>query len=120
METGPYTERDRSTNRLSCWDISPPARAPSSSPSLCSSCGELLAKRGRDPDRFPMETMIDYSLGRDIWRQQAVAWEESGGSILSIRTMSTGADYHGVARVELPDPSAHIAALGEFALVARG
>ena len=81
---------------------------------------ELLAERGRDPDRFPMETMIDYSLGRDIWRQQASAWEESGGSILSIRTMSTGADYHGVARVELPDPSAHIAALGEFALGARG
>jgi hypothetical protein len=48
------------------------------------------------------------------------AWEDSGGSILSIRTMSTGADYHGVPRVELADPTAHIAALGEFARVVRG
>jgi alkanesulfonate monooxygenase SsuD/methylene tetrahydromethanopterin reductase-like flavin-dependent oxidoreductase (luciferase family) len=80
----------------------------------------LLAECGRDPDRFPMETMIDYSLGPGGWQQQASAWEESGGSILSIRTMSTGAAYHGVARVELPDPDSHIAALGEFAAVARG
>jgi hypothetical protein len=48
------------------------------------------------------------------------AWEDSGGSILSIRTMSTGADYHGVPRVELADPTPHIAALGEFARVVRG
>jgi probable F420-dependent oxidoreductase len=80
----------------------------------------LLAECGRDPDRFPMETMIDYSLGPGGWQQQASAWEESGGSILSIRTMSTGAAYHGVARVELPDPDSHIAALGEFAAVALG
>ena len=81
---------------------------------------ELLAERGRDPDRFPMETMIDYSLGPGVWRHQASAWEASGGSVLSIRTMSTGAEYHGVPRVELPNPSAHIAALDEFASVARG
>ena len=81
---------------------------------------ERLAEGGRDPDRFPMETMIDYSLGPSVWRQQASAWPESGGSILSIRTMSTAAAYHGVARAELPDPNAHIAALGEFAAVARG
>ena len=81
---------------------------------------ELLAEGGRDADRFPMETMIDYSLGPSVWRQQASAWPESGGSILSIRTMSTAAAYHGVARAELPDPNAHIAALGEFAAVARG
>jgi probable F420-dependent oxidoreductase len=81
---------------------------------------ELLAERGRDPDAFPMETMIDYSLGPDVWRHQMSAWEDSGGSILSIRTMSTGADYHGVPRVELADPTAHIAALGEFARVVRG
>ena len=81
---------------------------------------ELLADFGRDPDRFPMETMIDHSLGPGAWRQQASAWQDSGGSILSIRTMSTAAAYHGVARVELPDPNAHIAALGEFAAVARG
>ena len=64
---------------------------------------ELLVEHGRDPGDFPMETMIDYSLGPDVWRQQVSAWTDSGGSILSIRTMSTGADHHGVARVELSD-----------------
>ena len=66
-----------------------------------------------------METMIDYSLGPDVWRHQMSAWSDSGGSILSIRTMSTGAEYHGVPRVELADPNAHIAALHEFARVVR-
>ena len=78
---------------------------------------ELLAQRGRDPDTFPMETMIDYSLGPTVWRDQVAEWRQSGGSILSLRTMSTGADRHGVPRVELPDPAAHIAALAEFAHV---
>jgi len=80
---------------------------------------ELLAECGRDPNEFPMETMVDYSLGPDVWRHQMSAWSDSGGSILSIRTMSTGAEYHGVPRVELADPNAHIAALHEFARVVR-
>ena len=67
-----------------------------------------------------METMIDYSLGPDVWQHEMSAWSDSGGSILSIRTMSTGAEYHGVPRVELADPNAHIAALHEFAHVVRG
>jgi probable F420-dependent oxidoreductase len=81
---------------------------------------ELLAEQGRDPDGFPMETMIDYSLGPEVWAEQVIAWEASGGSVLSIRTMSTGADYHGVARAELADPTTHITALQEFARVVRG
>ena len=76
---------------------------------------ELLVERGRDPHAFPMETMIDYSLGPDIWTEQVTAWEQSGGSILSIRTMSTAAARHGVTRLDLTDPAAHIAALHEFA-----
>jgi probable F420-dependent oxidoreductase len=76
---------------------------------------ELLAEHGRDPQAFPMETMIDYSLGPGVWAQQVPAWGASGGSILSIRTMSTAAARHGVARLDLGDPGAHIAALREFA-----
>jgi len=76
---------------------------------------ELLAEQGRDPLTFPMETMIDYSLGPDVWTRQRTSWAESGGSILSIRTMSTAAARHGVARLDLADPAAHIAALREFA-----
>jgi probable F420-dependent oxidoreductase len=80
---------------------------------------ELLAEHGRNPDGFTMETMIDYSLGPQAWAEQAPAWEAAGGSILSIRTMSTGAGYHGVPHAELSDPAAHIAALGEFLRVVR-
>src|SRR3954454_605669 len=53
----------------------------------------LLTDNGRDPDTFPMGTMIDYSLGPQAWAQQVPAWQASGGSTLAIRTMSTGADY---------------------------
>jgi probable F420-dependent oxidoreductase len=81
---------------------------------------QLVAEQGRDPAAFPLETMIDYSLGPQVWADQVVAWEASGGSILSIRTMSTGADYHGVARTQLADPAAHITALHEFHRVVRG
>ena len=81
---------------------------------------ELLAAHGRDPDAFPMETMIDYSLGPQAWAGQVPVWQASGGSILSIRTMSTGAGYHGVPHARLPDPAAHIAALSEFRRVVRG
>jgi probable F420-dependent oxidoreductase len=75
---------------------------------------ELLAEHGRDPDAFTIETMIDYSLGPQVWAEQASAWEAAGGSILSIRTMSTGAGYHGVPQAELSDPAAHITALSAF------
>src|SRR4051794_15000488 len=78
---------------------------------------ELVSEQGRDAQAFPMETMIDYSLGPDGWTAQVGRWAASGGSILSIRTMSTAAARHGVARVDLGDPAAHIAALREFAEV---
>ena len=81
---------------------------------------ELLAAHGRDPDAFGMDTMIDYSLSPPVWAEQAAAWEASGGSILCIRTMSTGARYHGVPDVQVGGPAAHIAALGEFLRVVRG
>lgn len=81
---------------------------------------EMLTEQGRDPAAFPLETMIDYSLGPEVWVEQMSAWEASGGSVLALRTMSTGADYHKVARLPLADPDAHIAALAEFVDVVRG
>ena len=81
---------------------------------------ELLAERGRDPAAFPIETMIDYSSGPDVWAEQVPAWEASGGSVLSLRTMSTGADYHGAARFPLADPAGQVAALSQFVRVVRG
>lgn len=80
---------------------------------------QALAEHGRDPATFPMEAMIDYSVGRQFWADEVPAWTRCGGTMLSIRTMSTGAGYHRVPVAELETPAAHIAALAEFADVVR-
>jgi probable F420-dependent oxidoreductase len=80
---------------------------------------ELLAEHGRDPGAFPMEAMIEYSLGPRAWAGEVPAWEAGGGTILSVQTMSTGTGYDRVQR-PLGSPADHIAALGEFARAVRG
>jgi probable F420-dependent oxidoreductase len=82
--------------------------------------GELIADQGRDPGAFPMEAMIDYSLGPRAWADEAPAWQARGGTILSIQTMSSGTGYQRVQHRELGTPADHVAALGEFARVVRG
>ena len=81
---------------------------------------ELLAERGRDPGAFPMEAMIDYSLGPQAWTDEVPEWEAHGGTILSVQTMSSGTGYDRVQHHKLGSPAEHIAALGEFARVVRG
>jgi len=81
---------------------------------------ELLAERGRDPGAFPMEAMIDYSLGPRAWADEVPAWQEHGGTILSVQTMSSGTGYDRVQHGRLVSPAEHIAALGEFARAVRG
>jgi hypothetical protein len=81
---------------------------------------EILAADGRDPRAFPMEAMIDYSLGPRFWAEEVPDWQERGGTMLSVRTMSTGAGHHGVPSTDVGTPAAHIAALGEFAQVVHG
>jgi probable F420-dependent oxidoreductase len=81
---------------------------------------ELLAACGRDPAAFPMEAMMDYSLGPRTWAEEAAAWEERGGTILSIQTMTAGTGYDRVAHHKISSPAGHIAALEEFARAVRG
>ncbi len=81
---------------------------------------ELLAEQGRDPGAFPMEAMIDYSLGPQAWTDEVPEWEAHGGTILSVQTMSSGTGYDRVQHNTLGSPAEHIAALGEFARVVRG
>ena len=81
---------------------------------------ELLARRAGMCRAFPMEAMIDYSLAPRFWADEVPDWQERGGTMLSIRTMSTGAGHHGIPRTDLGTPAAHIAALGEFAQVVHG
>jgi probable F420-dependent oxidoreductase len=81
---------------------------------------ELLAEQGRDPAAFPMEAMIDYSLGPQAWTDEVPEWEAQGGTILSVQTMSSGTGYDRVQHHKLGSPAEHSAALGEFARVVRG
>lgn len=81
---------------------------------------ELLAAQGRDPATFGMDAMIDYALGPRAWADEMPVWEASGGTILSIQTMQSGAGYQRFSHHKLDSPAAHIAALGEFARVMRG
>ncbi|MBV9205011.1 MAG: LLM class F420-dependent oxidoreductase [Actinobacteria bacterium] len=81
---------------------------------------ELLTEQGRDPGAFPMEAMIEYTAGPQAWADEVPAWQARGGTILSIQTMSSGTGYDRVQHRQLDSPAAHIAALGEFARVARG
>ena len=58
---------------------------------------------------------VDFAAGPDVWHDSAQRWEEFGGSLMSMRSMTTG---DGVPRRRLPPtsrvPTEHIAALERF------
>jgi probable F420-dependent oxidoreductase len=81
---------------------------------------ELLAEQGRDPGAFPMEAMIDYSLGPQAWTDEVPEWQAHGGTILSVQTMSSGTGYDREQHHKLGSPAEHVAALSEFARVVQG
>ena len=74
----------------------------------------LLAEQGRDPASFGSEAMVDYALGADIWHEHTEAWEAAGGSIMSVRAMSTGSAYMNVPVPDFTSPAQHINALEVF------
>ena len=81
---------------------------------------ELLAENGRDVGSFGMDMFVDYAAGPDSWHECAQRWEDLGGSSLSVRTMSTGAEFLGVAAADLSGPAQHIAAVETFMTEMRG
>lgn len=74
----------------------------------------MLAVQDREPATFGSESIIDYAQGPEAWHQQAAAWDEAGGSIMSMRAMSTGAAYMKVPVPHFSSPADHIEALGVF------
>lgn len=80
---------------------------------------ELLVEQGRDPDTFAKDAMIDYSLGPRFWTEEIPRWQQLGGQMLSVRTMSTGAEYHDVPALDVGCPAAHIKALETFMKVVQ-
>lgn len=76
--------------------------------------GAFLVEQGRDPATFPTEMLIDYALGPDTWHEHAAAFDRAGGSIVSIRAMSTGSAYMKVPVPYFSSPRQHIEALEIF------
>ncbi|MET0458088.1 MAG: LLM class F420-dependent oxidoreductase [Ilumatobacteraceae bacterium] len=76
---------------------------------------DLLAEQGRDRSTFGMDMFVDFADGPDVWHDRAQRWEELGGSLLSMRSMTTGTSFLGVAAADLAGPAEHIAALERFA-----
>ena len=63
---------------------------------------------------FGMDMFVDFADGPDVWHDRAQRWEEFGGSLMSMRSMTTGTSFLGVAAADLSGPDEHIAALERF------
>ncbi len=75
---------------------------------------ELLADRGRDRSAFGMEALADYGFGPQVWHEELAAWEACGGTLFSMRAVSTAAEFMRVPAPNLSSPDEHIAALERF------
>jgi probable F420-dependent oxidoreductase len=73
-----------------------------------------LTEHGRDPAAFGMEAIIDYGFGPEAWQAERTKWQQAGGTILSMRSMSTASDYLRIPPPHLASPDEHIAALERF------
>ena len=57
---------------------------------------------------------VDFAEGPEVWHDRAQRWEQFGGSLLSMRSMTTGTAFLGVPAAELSGPDQHIAAVEQF------
>ena len=85
-------------------------------PSRFSDSARTLAEtaRSRGIVDFEIGAMIDFAAGRESWRREAELWHDSGGSLLSLRTMKVNALNMGLSFNGFSNVSEHISALGEF------
>jgi probable F420-dependent oxidoreductase len=75
---------------------------------------ELLSENDRDRRAFGMDMFVEFASGPDVWHDRAQRWEQSGGSLMSVRSMTTGTSFLGVPAADLSGPDQHIAALERF------
>ncbi len=75
---------------------------------------DFLAEHGRDRATFGMDMFVDFADGPDVWHDRAERWEQFGGTLMSVRGMTTGTSFLGVAAANLSGPEQHIKALEQF------
>jgi alkanesulfonate monooxygenase SsuD/methylene tetrahydromethanopterin reductase-like flavin-dependent oxidoreductase (luciferase family) len=73
-----------------------------------------LHEQGRDTSTFGMEAIIDYGFGPDVWQAERSKWEAAGGTLLSMRAMSTASGFLRIPPPHLTTPDQHIAAVERF------
>jgi probable F420-dependent oxidoreductase len=76
---------------------------------------ELVAANGRDPSQFGLEAIIDFTAGEAEWERVRTEFEKVGGTHLSIRTISTAAEWMKIDAPGFTSPAQHIQALERFA-----
>jgi len=76
---------------------------------------EMVEANGRDPRQFGLEAIIDYGAGEAEWERTLREFEKVGGTHLSFRTMSTGAEWLNITPPGFTSTSEHIQALERFA-----
>ena len=75
---------------------------------------ELLAENDRDRSAFGMDMFVDFDDGPDAWHELCKRWEQAGGSLMSLRSLTLGSAVPAVAAAPPPGPDQHIAALEQF------
>jgi probable F420-dependent oxidoreductase len=80
---------------------------------------ERLAVHGRPVDGFPIEMVVDGTLGPDALRAEAEAWEAAGGTHLALRNDDATCHLFDVPRNDWTSPDQFIAGLETFAEAVR-
>ena len=75
---------------------------------------ELLDERGRSHDSFGTDMFVDYAQGPNEWHARAERWETAGGTLMSMRSMTTGTEFLGIPGANLSGAAEHIRALERF------
>jgi len=78
---------------------------------------EMVAANGREPERFGLEAMVDFTAGESEWERALAAFEEVGGTHFSFRTISTAAEWMKIDAPAFTSVAQHIQALERFAAV---
>jgi probable F420-dependent oxidoreductase len=81
---------------------------------------DSLAAAGRGDDDFGLETILGFGFGAKAWHDARKDWEEVGVTHLSMRAMSSTAEFIGEPDPGFTSPRQHIEALEVFMREMRG
>jgi hypothetical protein len=74
----------------------------------------LLEHEGRSRADYGLEAMVDFSFGPERWAEEIRAWQDLGGTHLTLRAMDVAIDVVGGKRMEYRGPQDYIDALRAF------